>query len=762
MPKNHAEIKISGIVQGVGFRPFAAKRAAQFCLCGRVRNTTYGVSLSLEGERRRIEEFLGNFRESAPPLSFIEDIVVEFSEELSGYEDFVIEDSISDSHRRTLISPDIATCDDCLRELFDEKGKRKKHPFINCTNCGPRFTIVRDIPYDRKNTTMKDFPMCPSCKEEYTDIDNRRYHAEPTCCNSCGPRLYFCNAGGEEISGDAIEFAKERLDAGKIIAIKGLGGFHLACKTCDPCLVNSLREKKRRDEKPFAIMCRDIKEAEKYAVINSAEKRLLLSPQRPIVLLKKKDRKENMHISENGNIGIMLPYTPVHHLVLSGDVKSLVMTSANFSDLPIVYKNEDALKNLSGIADGFLLNDREIHVRCDDSLLWEFNGSPYFARRSRGYCPYPVTTGSLLPRLLACGAEQKASFCLSRENHVFPSQHIGDLKNLESLENFEEQIKHFENILDIKPQGVVCDLHPDYLSTRYAEERAENENIPLYRVWHHHAHMASCMADNGLRDDCIGIVFDGTGLSPEGKICGAEFLVGGYTEIRHAGTMYPIALPGGDVAIKEVSRIGISLLETSGVSARGYFGDAAEEITKQLSGGINCPSSRGMGRLFDGVSAILGVKRHASYEGQAAILLEAAAEDGISRVYPYTIGKISSKYVFDWREMIKEIHEDLKNGKSVGEISAVFMNTIIDYSASMTKLIAEESGIKKVVLSGGTFQNMYLLKGITSRFSHEGFEVYTHKRVSTNDEGISLGQIMIAAEGGYEYVSCNTARDSRD
>lgn len=762
MPKIHAEIKISGIVQGVGFRPFAAKRAAQFCLCGRVRNTTHGVSLSLEGERESIDGFLGNFRESAPPLSFIEDIAVELSEKLSGYQDFIIEDSVSDSHRRTLISPDIATCDDCLRELFDEDGKRKNHPFINCTNCGPRFTIVRDIPYDRKNTTMKDFPMCESCKEEYTDIQNRRYHAEPTCCNDCGPRLFFCNAGGEELSGDAIEYAQRYLGEGKIIAIKGLGGFHLACKTDDAFLVNSLRERKRRDEKPFAIMCRDIDEAEKYAVINAAEKRLLTSPQRPIVLLKKKNRKENMHISENGYIGIMLPYTPVHHLLLSGDIKSLVMTSANFSDLPIICKNEDALLNLSGIADGFLLNDREIHVRCDDSLLWEFCGNTYFARRSRGYCPYPVTTTRILPRILACGAEQKASFCLSRENYVFPSQHIGDLKNLESLENFEEQIEHFENILDIEPEGVVCDLHPDYLSTRYAEERAESEKLPLYRVWHHHAHMASCMADNGIADDCIGIVFDGTGLSPEGKICGAEFLVGGYTKIRHAGTMRPIALPGGDIAIKDVSRIGIALLRASGIDPAEIFGERTSEIIKQLEGGINCPSSSGMGRLFDGVSAILAIKSRVSYEGQAAILLEALADEGVERVYPYTIDKISPKYIFDWRGTVKAIVTDLKNEKSAGEISAVFMNTLIAYSTEMTKLISGECGIKKVVLSGGTFQNMYILKGLTTRLSDEGFEVYTHKRVSTNDEGLSLGQIMIAAEGGCEYVSCNTARDSRD
>ena len=761
MPKIHAEIKISGIVQGVGFRPFAAKRAAQFCLCGRVRNTMHGVSLSVEGERVSIEDFLRSFRESAPPLSFIENIEVELSENLLGYKDFVIEDSVSDSHRRTLISPDIATCDDCLGELFGD-GKRKNHPFINCTNCGPRFTIVRDIPYDRKNTTMAQFPMCDDCAEEYADLENRRYHAEPTCCNSCGPRLFFCNAEGEELSGDATELAQKYLSAGKIIAIKGIGGFHFACKTDGVCLVNSLRERKRRDERPFAIMCRDIEEAEKYAEINDAEKRLLSSPQRPIVLVKKKRRKENMHISENGCIGIMLPYTPVHHLLLSGDIKSLVMTSANFSDLPIVYKNEDALKKLSGIADGFLLNDREIHIRCDDSLLWEFCGNPYFARRSRGYCPYPVTAKRELPRILACGAEQKASFCLARENHIFPSQHIGDLKNLESLENFEEQIKHFENILDIKPRAIVCDLHPDYLSTQYAEERAKREKLPLYRVWHHHAHMASCMADNGITDDCIGVVFDGTGLSPEGEICGAEILVGGYKKVQHCATMRPIPLAGGDVAVKDVSRIGIALLNEAGLSAQEIFGEGAEEITKLLQSGINCPSSSGMGRLFDGVSAMLGIKRRVTYEGQAAILLEAEAEERISRVYPYTVDNTSSKLVFDWRKTVRAIARDLGDGVRVGEIAATFMNTLIECTAETVGLIASSHNIKRVVLSGGTFQNMYLLKGLTSRLSNMCFEVYTHKRVSTNDEGLSLGQIMIAAEGGGEYVSCDTARNSRD
>ncbi|MBR5543311.1 MAG: carbamoyltransferase HypF [Oscillospiraceae bacterium] len=760
MAKASAKIEICGIVQGVGFRPFVHKRAEEFSLSGKVLNTSSGVSLILEGEKTDIDGFLDGFRDAAPSLALIEDISITLSDTVWGYNGFEISESAEALKRRTLISPDIATCDDCLRELFARDGRRRHFPFINCTNCGPRFTIIRDIPYDRKNTTMESFSMCDACNAEYVDIADRRYHAEPTCCDACGPRLFFLDRNGDELAGDAIKLCESALLRGEIVAIKGLGGVHLACLAEDAALARTLRTRKGRDEKPFAIMCRDLKTAHRFAEISAEEEKLLTSAARPIVLLKKKNRRDFSHISENGYIGIMLPYTPVHHMLFSGGISSLIMTSANISELPIIYKDEEIVKNLGGIADGYLLNNRDIHLPCDDSLVWERGGREYFVRRSRGYVPYPITVKEKLSPILACGAEQKATFALSRENHVFLSQHMGDLKNLETLENFEEQISHFEKIFDISPRAIVSDLHPDYLSTQYAAKRADAPAIPHIRVWHHHAHMASCMADNSLSGKCIGIVWDGVGLSPDGDACGCEFIVGDYKTAHRAGTMLSIPLPGGDRATREVFRTGISLLLAAGVAPTDFFGEESDSVTRLLSSGINCTPASGMGRLFDGVAAILGIKRNVSYEGQAAMLLEAAADESVTQTYPFEIKRENDRYFFDWRKMIRAISEDVRCKTPTEEISAAFMNTLVAFACDMTKLISDDTKLCRVVLSGGSFQNMYILKRLSDALSENGFEVYTHRRTSTNDEGLALGQIMIANEGGGNYVSCNTARNS--
>ncbi len=732
----HADIKIKGIVQGVGFRPFVHRLVLDCGLSGNVKNTSFGVSLSLEGEKDKIISLAKEIRENAPALAFVENVEVSFSEKLKGFRGFEIIESEEGEIRRTLISPDVATCPDCLRELYDRENRRYRYPFINCTNCGPRFTITRDIPYDRKNTTMAKFPLCDDCNDEYTDIENRRYHAEPVCCENCGPRLFFLGQDGKEVEGDAISIARDMIKSGKIVAVKGLGGFHIACDAEKGEVVKLLRERKRRDEKPFAIMCRDVETARKFAEISKEEENYLTSHRRPIVLLRKKERESLSHISENGYVGIMLPYTPVHHMLLEGGLSSVVMTSANISDLPIVYKDEEMYEKLSSVCDGFLTNNRDIHMRCDDSLMWVYGGKEYFARRSRGYVPYPVNAGKALLPILACGAEQKASFCISRSNHVFPSQHIGDLKNLESLENYEVQIAHFERMLDVLPKAIVCDMHPDYLSSEYAEKRARTENLPLIKVQHHHAHMAACMADNEYEEKCIGIIWDGTGLGTDGKIWGAEFLVGDFRSFERCGTILPVKLPGGDRATREIHRIGKSLLLSSGIDV------SDESIKKLFELNINCPEATSMGRLFDGASAILGICENASYEGQGATLLESVASENSERVYPYKINNNDGMYVFDWREMIAEIAKE----KDVIDASAAFMNTLADMAAEIAKRISEDTGIRTVALSGGSFQNMYILSRLEKKLSDMGFRVLTHRRVSANDEGISLGQLYIAAE----------------
>ena len=732
-------LRIHGIVQGVGFRPFIHKLVGSYGLTGYIKNTSSGVELELEGSRPALERFVRDVPERAPKLAVIESVEAEYSDELRGFTGFEIRKSLQEAVRNTLISPDICICDDCLRELFDKNDRRYRYPFINCTNCGPRFTIIKDVPYDRAKTSMSDFPMCPDCDREYRDIEDRRYHAQPDCCPECGPHVFFLGADGTELPGNAIETAREYIKAGRIVAVKGLGGMHLACRCDDPAAATELRRRKQRDEKPFAIMCRDAETAKRLCRVSAAEESILTGFRRPIVLLEKRERGALSHISENGYVGVMLPYTPLHYLLFGDDIDMLIMTSANLSDTPIMYKNGEALEKLSGIADGFLLHDRDIQTRCDDSLCWVLDGREYPARRSRGYVPFPVKVPDSRMRILACGAEQKASFCISKEDYVFPCQHIGDLKNLETLENYEQQILHFQRLFDIVPQAVACDMHPDYMSTEYAQRRAARDGIPIVYVQHHHAHMAACMADNSLPGPVIGLVWDGTGLGTDGTIWGAECLAGGYGGFERLGSIRPIPLIGGDRAVKESFRVAYALLREAGCDVSGV--ENAGALGRVYDARLNCPLSSGMGRLFDGVAAILGIKTHCSYEGQGAVLLEAAAADD-GGVYDCPLEGAPLR--FDWRPMIRAVTAGMAQGVDTGVIAARFMNTLVEMAAAQCIAARRETGISTVVLSGGSFQNMYIMRRLPPRLEREGFAVYHHSRVSANDEGLSLGQLMIA------------------
>ena len=731
-------IDVKGIVQGVGFRPFVHRLVEKWGFTGWVQNTSYGARLELNGAREGLLRVVEALKAEAPPLAMIES--VEFCEvPEQDFDGFEIIPSEAGEHMETLVSPDVGICADCRRELLTPGDRRYKYPFINCTNCGPRFTIIKSVPYDRASTSMADFPMCADCAREFGDIRDRRYHAQPDCCPVCGPRCFYLDAEGREVPGDAIESARRELKRGGIVCVKGLGGMHLACLPLEGA-ARELRRRKRRDEKPFALMCRDTDCARRLCRVSGAEAAALESFRKPIVLLEKRSARELEYLSENGSLGIMLPYTPLHVLLMGEDIDCLVMTSANISETPIISDNGAAVSELAGIADGFLLHNRTIQTRCDDSLIRIFSGREYPLRRSRGYVPYPVTV-PVGGRYLACGAEQKASFCLSKPGHAFPSQHMGDLKNAETLDNWERQIEHFSALFDIRPEAIACDLHPDYLSTAYAEERSEAEGIPLLRVQHHHAHMAACMADNGLEGECLGLIWDGTGYGSDGGIWGGEVLAGGFGGFSRVGSIRPIALAGGDAAIDDIWRAGAALLLDAGCDTARFAGEEGfETIIKMLKTGTNSPKSSGMGRLFDGAAAILGIRRRAGYEGQGAILLEAAADDGEAGSLGFDLAEADGLLTLDWRPAVREM---AASDEGAGTLAARFMNMLIDAAAEQLLRAARGCGLRRVVLSGGVFQNMYIMKRLPARLERAGLEVYTHSRVSTNDEGLSLGQLMV-------------------
>lgn len=755
-------VTISGIVQGVGFRPFVFHLAHACRIKGWVNNFSGGVHIEAEGTSEDMEGFLKRLREEAPPLSSIDTFHVESALPV-GYADFTIRTSSSENAGEAYISPDLSVCEDCLHEMRDPGNRRYRYPFINCTNCGPRFTIAEGIPYDRNNTTMRSFPMCGECADEYHNPSNRRFHAQPVACGRCGPSLSLLDSEGNRISkGFEIEKTAELLKAGKIVAIKGLGGYHLACDAENGGAVRELRKRKKRDGKPFALMAKDRKTILSYCFVNQKESELLQSAKRPIVLLNRKpdSRLADDAISpDNSKLGLMLPYTPVHFLLFDSGLKLLVMTSGNRSGEPIFYKDREAISGLAGIADYFLINNREIYIRTDDSVTAVFRGKESMIRRSRGYVPFPTDLSFLIeqlkfpsqrtPSILACGGELKNIFCLTKGGKAFLSHHIGDLENLETLKSFETGIEHFKTIFSIVPEAVAFDRHPDYLSTQYADGLTGILKIP---VQHHHAHIASCMAENRVIGRVIGVAFDGTGYGEDGHIWGGEFFVGDYSIFERQAHFEYVPLPGGEIGILEPWRMALSYLmqvygEDQIPSLPFLERMEAEKVSlvkQQIAKRIHTPLTSSVGRLFDAVSALIGLCSVIAYEGQAAIRLEKEASADEEASYPYDVFFDGTKNQIRVRRMISAIVDDVRNGREVSLISGTFHRTVADIVLEVCRSIRERTAVNRVALSGGVFQNQVLWGLTLDRLEKNGFEVYTHSRVPTNDGGISLGQAAIA------------------
>jgi hydrogenase maturation protein HypF len=753
-----ASISVRGIVQGVGFRPFVYGLAVKHNLKGWVYNTSEDVKIEVEGEAETVEQFERELEIEAPPLAHIEGVTIEHHPPL-GYKNFEIRHSQAQKGKYQLISPDVATCQACLSELLNPEDRRYHYPFTNCTNCGPRFTIIEDMPYDRPKTTMRSFQMCPQCQAEYDNPLDRRFHAQPNACPKCGPQVELVdNHGNLIIRSDPIAAASQLLREGKIVAIKGLGGFLLACDATNDTAVKTLRQRKKRSSKPFAIMVTDIDEAKRHCYVSPEEENLLTSPQSPIVLMRWRDDSfVSREVAPNLRfLGIMLPYTPLHHILLRYTCLPLVMTSGNLSEEPIARDNDEALRRLSGIADYFLVHNRDIYSRYDDSVAIVERGKSQLIRRARSYAPYPIRLSFEAKQVLGCGAEEKNTFCLTKDNYAFLSQHIGDMENIETLEHFDNTISLYKRLFHVEPEIVAHDLHPDYLVTKYARELGES-GLKLIPVQHHHAHIASCMADNGLESPVIGVAFDGTGMGVDGNIWGGEFLVADYHNFRRAGHLEYLSLPGGAAAIKRPRRTAIGyILTLLGENALNHdlpvmqeAGDVEIEIIKrQIERRINSPLSSSMGRLFDAISALLGIRGEIDYEGQAAVELEMTAyeEDAhVQESYPYRIVEDGGIRVVHLRDLFSAVIEDLQQGISKGIISAKFHNTVAQMINEMCHLIADETPmVSGVALSGGVFQNRLLLRKTVSLLESSGFQVFTHKQVPCNDGGISLGQAVIA------------------
>jgi hydrogenase maturation protein HypF len=773
-------IHITGIVQGVGFRPFVFTQAVQQGLTGWVCNTSAGVDIEVNGEPQVIDLFIQSLKTGAPPLARIDSL--DFQPiPIQPHDTFEIIQSRPVSDAFQPISPDISICPDCLRELFDPADRRYRYPFINCTNCGPRLTIIDDIPYDRPNTTMRGFEMCPDCLAEYRDPYDRRFHAQPVACPTCGPQVWleFAAENGkahqnEARGAKAILAVQKLLLKGKIVAIKGLGGFHLACDATNPKAVAELRSRKLRVDKPFALMMSDLTMVDKYCEVHDAERKLLESRERPIVIV---HRKAGSQVSQDvaprqNTIGVMLPYTPLHYLLFAPpdektasarEIKSfsmppLVMTSGNLSEEPIAFDNQEARDRLSSLADAFLMHDRPIRTRCDDSVMRTYQGASFPLRRSRGYAPFPVYLYTPAPQILAVGAELKNTFCLGRERYAFLSHHIGDMENYETYQSFQDGISRYESLFRIKPEAIAYDLHPNYLATRYALERAERESLPLFGVQHHHAHIASCMLENSLPPDkrVIGVAFDGTGYGDDGAIWGGEFLLAdyrGYTRVSH---LRYVPLPGGDTAIRKPARTALAYLWASGLDwdddLYPYPALCAQErsiLKSQLRLKINTPLTSSMGRFFDAVASLCGVRQVVNYEAQAAIEFEALADPNEHCQYDFNIEAASDqdeKYSqIDPTPLIKELLDDIDHSVPIPVISARFHRSIARMVGEVCSQLRREYDVDQVVLSGGVWQNMTLLQLTLELLSQHDFKVYIHHQVPTNDGGLALGQLAVAA-----------------
>jgi hydrogenase maturation protein HypF len=772
-------LHVTGVVQGVGFRPFVYTLAKRLALAGWVLNNSQGVDIEIEGAAADLDRFQVALQGQAPPLARLESVTSVLAA-ATGEADFTIRESQS-LPGATLVSPDVCICDDCRRELFDPHDRRHLYPFINCTNCGPRFTIIQDVPYDRPLTTMRVFPMCPDCEREYRDPTNRRFHAQPNACWACGPNVKFqtpaLRAGAsvsnvkqpdQPTGSDALAETRRWLADGKIVAVKGIGGFHLACDATNDDAVTTLRQRKGRVGKPFALMMPDVETIERFCELSQAERDLLTSRQRPIVLVRTRPHASISPLVAPGQdtLGVMLPYSPLHYLLLSSGLQpptfnlqppALVMTSGNYSEEPIATRNDEALERLATLADAFLLHNRDIHARCDDSVTRVFAGVELPLRRSRGYAPYPVKLAMELRPTLACGGELKNTFCLANGRHAFLSPHIGDLENYETLASYEAMLDSLKHLFRVEPEIIAHDLHPDYLSTRYATRSTPPASCLVHPVQHHHAHIAACMAENSVGGPVIGVTLDGTGYGTDGRIWGGEFLIADFSGFTRAFHLEYLPLPGGEAAIHKPWRIATGYAEALGLDIAGLpflQSVSAKELRvcrRQAAKGLNAPLTSSMGRLFDCVAALANVRTEVTYEGQAAMELEQISNLGTAREYAKHQISNGKGYLFGLRageislkSLLAEVIEDVRRGVRAGEIGAKFHRTIAEMILAVCERIQSETGLREVALSGGVFQNVTLLGLTVPRLRDAGFTVYTHSLVPPNDGGLALGQAVIA------------------
>jgi len=749
-------LQVCGVVQGVGFRPFVYRLATDCGLKGWVCNTASDVTMVLEGPAAALARFQEGLR-NPPPRARVEQVMLT-DEPFTGYPGFEIRDSLAGEGESRLVSPDLATCPDCRREISDPSDRRFGYAFTNCTNCGPRFTIIEDMPYDRARTTMRDFTMCPDCRREYEDVGDRRFHAQPNACPVCGPRLELVDKRGSLAEkGEALTRTAQLLREGKIVAVKGLGGFQLAADATSETAVRRLRLRKQRPAKPLAVMVADLEEAGRYAEVSPEEAALLVSPAAPIVLLRARPGTVIAAAVAPGlrYIGLMLPATPLHHLLLRETGLPLVMTSGNRAEEPITRDNAEARRRLGDIADYFLMHNRDIYSRYDDSVAMVAAGRPQVLRRARGCAPDSLRLSGPVPAVLACGAQEKNTFCLTRDDRAFLSQHIGDMASGETLAHFEVTEALYERLFRIKPALIACDMHPDYGATRWAETRAARDGLPLVRIQHHHAHLAGCLADNGAAGPAIGVALDGAGYGADGHIWGGEFGIADYQKFDRRLHLEYLPLPGGDAAVARPYRTAIAYLyRLLGRRAlrpdlpclREVLAVETELIIRQVDRALNTPLTSSMGRLFDAVAAIIGVRGEIAYEGQAAIELEMAADDKETGLYPFDIisGEVKLAALFEavLADMISKTPPPL--------IAARFHNTIARLVRDACAGLSRESGMKQVALSGGVFQNRRLLAQVIPALEEAGLQPLWHRSAPCNDGGVSLGQAVIA---GHKEVS---------
>src|SRR5215475_12139998 len=760
-------VLVEGVVQGVGFRPFVYRLAEAHGLAGSVRNGTHGVLIDAEGARPALARFLGQLESAAPAAARIRCVTVTWIAPSAEPEPFRIETSAGAGEPTLFPSPDLAVCDACLAEMGDAGDRRHAYPFLNCTQCGPRYTIIRGLPYDRERTSMAAFTMCGACAREYEDPRDRRFHAEPTACPACGPRLALLDAAGRALPvADPLEETVAALRTGRIVAVKGLGGYHLACDATASEVVSELRRRKARDAKPLAVMVGSLEAARRLCVISDAEATLLRSPARPIVLMARRPFGVGQGVADEvaprlRHLGLMLPYTPLQHLLFGRIDFPLVMTSGNRRDEPIAFEDGDAVDRLSGIADLFLTHNRPIQVRCDDSVARCIDGAPLLLRRARGYVPLVISlTHEAVQPILACGSELKSVFGLVRGRDVFLSQHLGDLGDERAYRGWMEAIDHFQRLLALTPRIVAHDLHPGYRSTAYAQRL---DGVRLVPVQHHHAHIASCLADNGIDARVIGVSWDGTGYGTDGHVWCGEFLLADLDGFERAGSFREVAMPGGEAAVREPWRMAAALLQAA-------YGDAMDELdlgfmrrldrtawrrlTRAVEQGVNAPLTSSVGRLFDAVASLLNLRDRVDFEAQAAMELEALAEPEADRVYAVGLQEKDHDLVVETSEIVRAVVEDILAGTRAEQIGSRFHATLANVIVRACGRLRERSGLERVALSGGVFQNLRLLRLTLDGLRRSGFHVYTHHQVPPNDGGLALGQAAIAARMCHDGRCC--------